>query len=349
LSHLAQFNLGPPSQSAILTLVAEVAPPTADGQVLQANSVAIRGRYAYVSYNLRGESFLGAIDVFDIDDPDEPRLVSEAIFLDSDIHSLTFAGGKVYAVQVTGDPSFDTPAAIESLTVNNGKLVIEENVKLDVPSFAGTSAVASGNRVYVASGNTGGLTVFDRNNLELADQIELHDARWVDVEGNRVVVVQGTPGQISVFNKNGLALLNSFPFSGAGIPESKSTVQVLGGKALIAAGTGGLQVLRIKTGEVVGTVPVPTVPGLDPSVVVTNAVSAGGRLVFISNGEAGVYLAEVSEEFQETGSEDPLEITLLGKLRFDNLQSVNHVAYEDEMLFVAAGLGGLKIVKVDAD
>ena len=159
-------------------------------------------------------------------------------------------------------------------------------------------------------------------------------------------MVQGTPGQISVFDKNSLALLNSFPFSGANIPESKSTVQVLGGKALIAAGTGGLQVLSINTGEVVGTVPVPTVPGLDSSVVVTNAVSADEELVFISNGEAGVYLAEVAEKFEDTGSEDSQEITLLGKLRFDNLQSVNHVAYKSDMLFVAAGLGGLKIVWV---
>ena len=292
---------------------------------------------------------MGAIDVFDIDDPDEPRLVSEAIFLDSDIHSLTFARGRIYAGQGTGDPGFNTPAALESIRVRRGKLVLEENVRLNVPSFAGTSAVASGNRVYVTSGNTGGLTVFDRKKLDLVEQIELHDARWIDVEGNRLVVVQGTPGQIFIFDKNSLALLNSFPFSGADIPASKSTVQVLGGKALIAAGNGGVQVLSINTGEVVGTVPVPSVPDLDSSVVVTNAVSAGDKLVFISNGEAGVYLAEVSEEFEETGSEEPQEITLLGKLRFESLQSVNHVAYKDEMLFVAAGLGGLKIVKVDAD
>ena len=171
-------------------------------------------------------------------------------------------------------------------------------------------------------------------------------SRWIDVEGNRVVVVQGTPGQISIFDKNSLALLNSFPFSGANIPESKSTVQVLGGKALIAAGTGGLQVLSINTGEVVGTVPVPTVSGLDSSVVVTNAVSADEKLVFMSNGEAGVYLAEAADKFEDTGSEDPQEITLLGKLQFDNLQSVNHVAYDQDIRFVVAGLGGLKIIEV---
>jgi hypothetical protein len=40
---------------------------------------------------------------------------------------------------------------------------------------------------------------------------------------------------------------------------------------------------------------------------------------------------------------------MLGKLRFANLQSVNHVAYssQDGYLIIAAGLGGLKMVKVN--
>jgi len=37
-----------------------------------------------------------------------------------------------------------------------------------------------------------------------------------------------------------------------------------------------------------------------------------------------------------------------GRLEFSNLQSVNHVAYDaqSQFLIVAAGLGGLKMVKV---
>jgi len=36
-----------------------------------------------------------------------------------------------------------------------------------------------------------------------------------------------------------------------------------------------------------------------------------------------------------------------GKLRFGNLQSVNHVALQSGLLIVTAGLGGLKIVQVN--
>jgi hypothetical protein len=69
-----------------------VEPPALDGQALQATSVTIKDKYAYVSYNIRGEPHIGAIDVIDIRKVESPRLVSQAIFRDSDIHSLTFEG-----------------------------------------------------------------------------------------------------------------------------------------------------------------------------------------------------------------------------------------------------------------
>jgi hypothetical protein len=126
-------------------------------------------------------------------------------------------------------------------------------------------------------------------------------------------------------------------------------VELVGGKAFIAAGSGGVQVLSATTGAVVGSVPRPdpAALGLDPSVVVTNAASVDGDLVFISNGEAGVYVAQGSQAFNLTGSEAAQQLTMLGRLRFGNLQSVNHVAYRSGYLFIAAGLGGLKIVKVN--
>jgi hypothetical protein len=70
-------------------------------------------------------------------------------------------------------------------------------------------------------------------------------------------------------------------------------------------------------------------------------------LLFISNGEAGVYVAQATQPFSATGSEASQQLTMLGRLRFGNLQSVNHVAYRSGHLFIAAGLGGLKIVKVN--
>jgi hypothetical protein len=39
---------------------------------------------------------------------------------------------------------------------------------------------------------------------------------------------------------------------------------------------------------------------------------------------------------------------MLGKLQFGSLQSVNHVAFKANYLYVAAGLGGLKIARIKA-
>ena len=141
---------------------------------------------------------------------------------------------------------------------------------------------------------------------------------------------------------------NVFPFDGANVAESKSTVQVIGGKALIAAGDNGVQVLSLATGNVLGHVPLPdhTELGLSPDVVVTNAVSAEGDLLFISNGEAGVYVAQADTPFDQDWGETSHEIGVLGKLRFSDLQSATHVAYKDGLLIVASGLGGLKVVKL---
>jgi hypothetical protein len=109
-----------------------------------------------------------------------------------------------------------------------------------------------------------------------------------------------------------------------------------------------VQVLSLATGNVLGHVPLPDPAdlGLDPSVVVTNSVSAEGNLLFISNGEAGVYVAQSDIPFEQDWGETLHAITVLGKLRFNALQSVNHVAYKDGVLFVASGLGGLKVVRL---
>ena len=79
---------------------------------------------------------------------------------------------------------------------------------------------------------------------------------------------------------------------------------------------------------------------------VTNAVDASGQYVYISNGEAGVYVAQASQALENLSGDTPISLTVLGKLRFSSQQSVNHVAFNGSTLVVASGLGGVKIVTV---
>ena len=350
----SSFSLVAPAASAPspkLKLKAEVASPTAGGQVLQATSVSMVGSLAVVSYNMIGNPYLGAVDVIDINPGGQPTLTSRAVFQNSDISAVFASGVSVYVAEATGDTGFQSPAVFEVMQLVGNNLVLNGNRRKGLTSYVATGVTASGTRAYATSGNTGALFVIDPVTLAPLDTIPLHDARWVTVGGGKIVVVQGTPGQISVFNESTLAPLGTFAFKGADIAESKSTVELAGGKAFIAAGDSGVQVLSATTGAVVGSVPRPNPDslGLSPSVVVTNSASVDADLLFISNGEAGVYLAQGTQAFSATGSETQQTITMLGKLRFANLQSANHVAYSanNKYLIVAAGLGGLKIVQVN--
>ena len=347
----------PPTPSKVsLTLVAELEPPSVDGQMVQATSISPPRRFTFaIGYNTRGNPFVGAIDYVINPFGLTPRLVSSVAFSDSDVSAVGLDDDWVYAAQATGASGFATPAAIERLTIVSSGILLENNNRFDLTSFAATSVLALGTEVYLTTGDNGHIYALDASDMSVVGQFALEDARWVahDADNGRIVVLQGTPGRISVFQEGdfpggSMTLLNTFPFPGATVPESKSTVEVVGGKAFIAAGPEGVQVMCLDDGQIVGSVPRPdpAALGLDPSVVVTNAVTVDEDLMFISNGEAGVYVAAGAADFASTPCAAPQNITMLGHLRFDDLQSVNHVDYENKRLLIAAGLGGLKIVQV---
>jgi len=337
-----------------LSLKAQVAPPSIGGQALQATSVSIVGNLAVVSYAMIGNPYLGGVDVIDITNKNQPVLKSEALFQNTDVSAVTTSGTSVYVAEATGDTGFASPAVAEVLGLSGNQLVLSGNRRTALSSFVATS-VATGTRVYATSGDAGSLFMIDPSSFAVTSSIPLHDARWVAVGGGKVAVVQGTPGKLTVYNESNMSLVGSWSFAGADIAESKSHGLLIGGKAFIAAGDSGVQVLSASTGAKVGSVPRPNPDslGLSPSVVVTNAVTIDQDLMFISNGEAGVYLAQGSQVFSATGSETQQTITMRGKLRFGNLQSVNHVAYSagtngnPGILIIAAGLGGVKIVQVN--
>src|SRR6266849_4339903 len=332
------------SQVLNLQLKAEVAPPSIGGQMLQATSVSIVGNLAVVSYNMVGNPYLGGVDVIDISNKNHPVLTSEALFQNTDVSAVTTSGVNVYLAEATGDTGFASPAVFEVVTLVGNQLVLAGNRRVGLSSFAATS-VAFGTRVYATSGDAGSLFVLDPTLFTVTSSIPMHDARWVAVGSSKVAVVRGTPGILSVFNESNMSSVGNFPFAGADIAQSKSQAELVGGKAFIAAGDSGVQVISDSTGLKVGAVPRPNPDslGLSPSVVVTNAVAIDQDLMFISNGEAGVYLAQGSQIFSSTGSETQQTISMRGKLHFGNLQSVNHVALQSGLLIIAAGLGGLKI------
>lgn len=338
-----------------LTLIAEILPPTVEGETVQATSVSLRNAAeGLVSYNMQGAPRLGAVDFMKRFNSDSPSLTSSVSFNDSDINAVATDGSFIYIAVATDAVSFPYPAVMERIKILGTGLTLEDNTRVPLTSYAGTSVLPAEKIVYATSGNAGQVFAFDSKDLTLLGEYALHDARWVawDKDSARIAVAQGTPGTLSIFEDNvfpggSMSLINSYPFPGADVAESKSTVDLAGGKAFIAAGTEGVQIMCLDSGEIIGSIPRPdpAALGLDPSVVVSNAVAVDGDLMFISNGEAGVYVAQSTADFTNNDC-NTQNITVLGKLSFSSLQSANHVAYRSGYLYVASGLGGVKIVRV---
>lgn len=338
-----------------LVLVAQVAPPELDGTTLQASHSSIHGNTVYVAYNVQGAVRKGGVDVFDVSQPDDIELESSALFDDTDVSALDLHGvTELYLVTATDDAAFSTPAVLEVVDLQGGKLTTESG-RFDLPSYAGTGVRIQGNTVYVTSGTggdpVGGLSVFDASTREFGAFDAFEDARAVDIKGGYLVAMRGTPGELRLYDAASGAYTKSFASGGANVPESKSTVFIARQCAFYAAGDEGLRVVDLESGATVVTLPVPDVEGVDLEDEVTNGASSSGNLVFIANGGAGLFVAQATHDLDDAAGEgcgsDTFGLEVLGQVQFPDGPSANFVASKGNLLFVANGLGGLSIVRID--
>lgn len=331
-----------------LTLVAEVDPPSVDGQALQATDIYVKSNKAYVAYNMIGEPYLGAVDVFNIKDEEDPELISSMLFTDSDVNGLTFKSNHLYLALATSREAFNTPAVVEKVRVRNGQLT-DEIESFDVPSWAATDVEVSSNHLFVTSGaDSGHVTVIKLSSDDVVFSYPVEDARGVATDGDDVAVVAGTPARLVTFDYDSGELLDDWELEGASINFSKSTVEIHRRKAVLALGDGGTQIICLDDGEPIEQIAPPVVADLIPSVTVTNAATTDSKTLYMSNGEAGVYVAWTKDKFSSKDC-DVDDLQMIGQFRFDDLQSVNHVKVDKKHLIVAGGLGGLKILEVEED
>ncbi|RMF10240.1 MAG: hypothetical protein D6762_01940 [Candidatus Neomarinimicrobiota bacterium] len=330
----------------ILTLVAEVQPPIYNGDTLQATDVKLKGKHAYVSYNYQGEVFLGGVDVFDIRTPDQPRLTSSVLFTDTDVNGVTRKGNDLYLASATENPDYSSPAILQKIQLQNDQLT-DNITTLDIGSFAATDVDLAGNYIYVTSGADGGMiSIVDKSTFTVFDTYPVEDARGVDADGGDVGVVAGTPARLVVLDGNLGSVIGDYTLTGATIPFSKSTIKIRKKKALLGVGDGGMQAICIQDGSLIAQIDQPLLSDLPPEKTVTNSVSADKRLLFMADGEAGVYVAATNSNLNSNNcSFDNLH--MVGKFRFGTGQSANHVEFNNNVLFVASGLGGLKILTVE--
>lgn len=333
-----------PTKNYAFKLMAEVASPVYEGKTLQATHVTIKDNFAFVTYNTRGAAWQGAVEIFDVSDLSTPSLVSSAILPNADVSSIDYFDGAIYIVGATGDYEsleYNSPAFLEVINLDENMNISSVDTMLDISSYVGTDVKVVDGKIMCTSGSSGSLTVFDFD-YNLQNNINVTDARAIDTNSNNVFVLQGQEGNIQKYKSTDLNFVSNVQLNSSNAPGPKSEIAVNENYIFAAMNEGGLSMLNMD-GSIKQHIPRPETPegSLDENNV-TNSVSLNNELVLIGNGESGVHVGGIIDEFNDS-------IWMMGSMQFDGYASTNFVESKDSVIFVATGLEGLKIISISID
>lgn len=328
--------------SVTINLIARLSPPVYEGEILQASHVKIVGHFAYVAYNTQGPRYLGAVDIVDVTSPYEPMLISSVIFINQetnkgkDVSSVdvkTSTAGNTL-LWITGADETSDSAFVERFELNSSNQFESDQTKsTSLKGWVGTDVRYYNDKIYVTSATGGGLTILDTELKELS-YVSLENARSVDINKDYEIALGGNPGHL--YNPGNW----DKEIGGATDPDAKSILRLHNNFALASLGEEGLKCYDLSSGDpsaVVSSLPRPVVPeGGAPLEYVTNGVSVTDNgWVYVANGAAGLDVAKIDSNGQ---------ITWMGNVNLE--ASVNFVEANEEYVFVARGVLGLKICKV---
>ncbi|WP_313531642.1 hypothetical protein [Sphingobacterium multivorum] len=324
-----------------LALVAQVAPPDYEGNKLRATHVAVSGNYAYVSYNTEGDRYLGGVDVIDISDINNPRLIVNAKLPNIDISSLEVDGNSLLLAGAADEgvlAKMTSPAVLIVLPLQNG-LPTDAYRYTGLPSYVATDVTFNNESQYAVSGNAGAISKINKSSGAIEKSVTIADLLSVRTYQNQVYVLSGTQGiKVVSNNLDPVKTINV----GQNPSSAKRTIDFYSSYLLASEGAQGLGIYNINTGALDKRISIPVSPddsNMDPEDIVTNAVSANDKRVFVANGGAGIaaYQFDTQNNFNYIGSASFNAI--------DNSSS-NFVISRDNYVFVATGKGGLKILKL---
>ncbi len=341
-----------------LTQVATVAAPTVEGHVVQANDIEISGNTALVAYNFAGDVFAGAVQAIDCSHPERPVLVSEVLYRHADVNAVTLQGSDVFVGLASDDATLSTPALVERLKLTGGSGLSQTGKWVDLPSWAVTDLAVHGDAVAAGVGaRNGGVALLRRNDLTLQRFAAAFDVRGVAMDygdgghktaddggGVGVMSVCGQPGMMMQHGLPALSVASGTPITGYGVAAAKGTIEYAGHLCYLGAGDGGLQV-RNPNGSLLAQLGNSAFGDHAPATPVTNAVSVDNHLAFVAAGPAGIQVVRLGRyRCDGRESEENEGLRVLGRLALEAGASGNMVKAKNDLLVVAAGTGGVKLV-----
>ncbi|MGK7370496.1 MAG: hypothetical protein ACNS64_09790 [Candidatus Halalkalibacterium sp. M3_1C_030] len=323
--------------------LANVQSPTdQNGNVLSATSVFYHKNLAFVSYHLNGAEYGGAIEMFDLKDPENPEIISQVLFDDTDVNAIVvdqnikkawFVGGR--DVDASGYDTEVHKGAILAEIIFEDKELTENINELPLPSYSGNAVVEMGQQVYATSGATGGgLFQVDKSSFEITESIFKSYSKYIDRRNDDLVglSVKGDNAKVYTFDFKSMSI-DSVETGYDVLPkDGKNVVEHRDNTTLVALGNKGVRGYDLnKQDEPVYTF---NSNGSD----VANGVTADARYVFIAHGTDGVYITRKDNTKKE--------LELVTQWNDDSGASANYVKTDPsgKCIFVAKGTDGLNIL-----
>lgn len=321
-----------------LTLVAQIAPPTfSNGENLAATHVVLDGDYGYVSYNTVGMDYVGAIDVIDISDPNNPEVTSRVYYTNADLNSIAYDNGHIYVVGgVDAEQSVTATAnsLVAKIAVSSGRMDTSNISYGFQEGFNATDIRIVDNNVVVTSGQDGFVVVYDKNDLSVVSEAAFADLRSVAYNGSEIAVLDAATG-VS-FLDAALNEVRSINIDSDFGVDAKRTLDFSNDKIIVSEGSKGAGIYNATSGNLIEYLPILTSPeNAEPGEIVTNGVAVNEDILLMANGAGGLSLSENIDS--DASAVGVIELT----------GSINYVASKGDYIFAASGRSGFQIIKLN--
>lgn len=319
--------------------IAEILPPSINGVLLRASHVDFHDNLVFVSYMKEGPEYLGGIDIIDISNEKDPKIISRITSDQADFTSIKFNDSKLLftlAADVESNPYLTAYANLGEVYVNSDGSI--DNLRITPLSGYAAVDVAplNASSIIALSGSNGSVTKIgtDLFNIQLENPIE--DLRSIAIANEKIAVLSGNKGLL-LLNPQTLEVQQAIQTHEL-TPESKRTISFFGEQILVSEGSNGVGIYNWNVPNRTLSLPIQVLSDevYDSNDIVTNAVTTTDNFVFMANGGAGLGISKINT----------LDNTVLEAGVLDTDGSVNYVKGTNKYIFLASGKGGLKIIKI---